>query len=189
MPPAAPKHCTEMGCRVLVTDGTSRCQAHKAAAGRFADQRRGSRHARGYGSAWERTRGRILRRDAGLCQCDDCTAAGVLLAATEVDHRIGKAEWQRLHGTLDGCDDDANLRAINSECHLRKTLSEARAARGGARVGGPAEAAGAAEAARLARVGVVGKSTPQPLGTERLTKFCTAAKTTPRGVKGRGQGE
>lgn len=127
MPTAAPKPCTQ--CGVLVRDGSTRCELHKRA-GKFGDDRRGSRHARGYGREWSRIRQRIMQRDMGLCQCEECQAAGRTLAAHEVDHRIGKAEWQRRHGSLAGVDDDSNLRAINRDCHRRKTQREALAARG-----------------------------------------------------------
>ncbi|MEY4416913.1 MAG: hypothetical protein RIQ53_4206, partial [Pseudomonadota bacterium] len=123
---AAPKPCTQ--CGVLVRDGTARCAAHTAAA--WGDAHRESRHARGYGSAWDRLRGQIMRRDGGLCRCDDCEREGTILPAHEVDHKVGKAEWKRLHGTLDGVDDPRNLRAINRGCHSHKTTNEARAARG-----------------------------------------------------------
>ena len=128
MPTAAPRPCTAPGCGVLVHDG-SRCQAHKIVAGKFADSRRGSRHERGYGSAWDKIRERILRRDGGICQ--PCLADGIVHYATHVDHKVNKAEWKRLHGTLAGVDDDSNLQAINGDCHRRKTAGEALHARGG----------------------------------------------------------
>lgn len=68
MPIAAPKPCIQ--CGALVRDGTSRCRAHKTRPGTFADKRRGSRHERGYGTAWDRTREHILARDGGLCDVD-----------------------------------------------------------------------------------------------------------------------
>ncbi|MCZ8076434.1 MAG: HNH endonuclease, partial [Paucibacter sp.] len=126
MPTAAAKPCTQ--CGVLVRDGSSRCMAHKVKAGTFADSRRGSRHERGYGSAWDKIRARILKRDAGLCQ--PCLALGIVHAGTHIDHKVSKAEWKRLHGSLDGCDDDSNLQAINADCHKLKTQAEAAAARG-----------------------------------------------------------
>jgi len=73
------------------------------------------------GSAWMATRERILRRDHGVCQCEECQAAPAPLVAHEVDHRIELADG--------GSDDDGNLRAINRECHKRKS-AEARKARG-----------------------------------------------------------
>jgi 5-methylcytosine-specific restriction protein A len=114
---------------VLARDGTSRCPAHKVVDGRFADSRRGSRHERGYGSAWDKIRQRILRRDAGICQ--PCLADGIVHQATHVDHKVNKAEWKRLRGTLVGADDDDNLQAINADCHRLKTAGEAKHARGG----------------------------------------------------------
>lgn len=148
MPTAAPKPCTQ--CGVLVHDGSSRCVDHKVKAGTFADARRGSRHERGYGSAWDKKRERILKRDAGLCQ--PCLAQGIVHEGTHVDHTISKAEWRRVHGSLDGCDDDSNLQTINAECHKAKTQAEAAAARAG---GGE-------------------KSAAPVLGTERLAKFSRA---------------
>lgn len=129
MPNAAPRPCTAPGCGVLVHDGTTRCQAHKVVAGKFADIRRGSRHERGYGSAWDKIRERILRRDGGICQ--PCLVRGIVHRATHVDHKLNKAEWKRLHGSMMGVDDDSNLQAINADCHRRKTADEAARARSG----------------------------------------------------------
>jgi 5-methylcytosine-specific restriction protein A len=69
------------------------------------------------GSAWVKTRDRILRRDCGVCQCDECKRTGSLRLASEVDHRT--PIWEG------GSDDDANLQAINGECHRRKSAEEA----------------------------------------------------------------
>lgn len=113
MPTAAPKPCSR--CGVLVRDGTTRCQAHKGAAGSFADKHRGSRHARGYGAAWDRTRLRILRRDAGLCQ--PSLRHGLVVQATAVDHVVPKAQG--------GTEDDDNLQAISATPHAAKTAAEA----------------------------------------------------------------
>jgi 5-methylcytosine-specific restriction protein A len=120
MPIAAPKPCAQPGCGVLVRDGSSRCEAHKVLPGRFADRRRGSRHERGYGNAWDRLRERILTRDGGLCQ--PCQRADRVTAATEVDHVVNKADG--------GTDDDTNLQAICRDCHRAKTAEEARRGRG-----------------------------------------------------------
>lgn len=116
---------------MLVLGGT-RCPAHQVDPGTFGDSRRGSRQSRGYGAAWDKLRVGILARDGGVCRCDDCAASGVLLPAHEVDHVVSKAEWRRLHsGSLEGVDAPANLRAINRDCHRRKTQAEAAAARRG----------------------------------------------------------
>lgn len=72
-----------------------------------------SRHERGYGTAWDKLRLSILKRDKYLCRCDECKKTYRLREATQVDHRIPKAQG--------GTDDPSNLCAINAECHKRKT--------------------------------------------------------------------
>lgn len=103
-------------------DGSGYCPSHRADAkvGTFADPRRGSRHERGYGSEWERTRQRILRRDNGLCQV--CLSRGQYTPASQVDHITNKAAG--------GTDADDNLQAICRPCHRAKTAAEARQGRG-----------------------------------------------------------
>lgn len=120
MPVAAPRPCRHAGCGKLVRGG-SLCAAHLGdqKEGKFADARRGSRHERGYGSAWDKLRQRILRRDSGLCQ--PCLKSGLVTAANQVDHITPKAEG--------GADDESNLQAICDACHKAKTAAEARAGR------------------------------------------------------------
>jgi 5-methylcytosine-specific restriction protein A len=120
MPTAAPKPCTS--CGVLVRDGSSRCAKHKVAPGSFADERRGSRHKRGYGSAWDKKREGILIRDEGTCQVH--LQQGLIHRGTHVDHKVNKAEWRRLHGSLAGCDDDSNLWCVCVDWHRSKTARE-----------------------------------------------------------------
>lgn len=105
-----------------MSDGTGYCTAHQSdrKAGKFADERRGSRHERGYGSEWEKTRKRILARDKGLCQ--PCLRAGRVSIARQVDHVTPKSEG--------GTDDDDNLQAICKPCHQVKTAEEAKRGRG-----------------------------------------------------------
>ena len=81
---------------------------------------KGSRHERGYGSAWVKARARILTRDSHLCQ--PCLAKGRPTPATEVDHIKPKAKG--------GTDDDDNLQAICHDCHKEKTEAEAAEAQG-----------------------------------------------------------
>ena len=118
MPIAAPRPCTV--CRVLVRDGTSRCDQHKVSIGSFADRSRGTRHERGYGTAWVKTRARIMKRDHGLCQV--CARKGLVTVATQVDHIVNKASG--------GSDDDDNLQAICTPCHDAKTALERRVGAG-----------------------------------------------------------
>lgn len=75
---------------------------------------RGSRHDRGYGSAWIKLRAIIMARDMHLCQ--PCLAKGRPTPATQVDHITPKARG--------GTDDPSNLRAICDECHTVKTVSD-----------------------------------------------------------------
>lgn len=88
------------------------------------DSHRGSRHERGYGAEWERTRLRILERDHGICQ--PCLKEGKVHEGLEVDHKVSKAEARSLGWTNVEIEDDSNLQAINRECHRLKTSSEAR---------------------------------------------------------------
>lgn len=153
MPNAAPKPCSV--CRTLVRDGTTRCAAHKVRQGSFADSRRGSRHARGYGSAWDKLRLEILARDCGLCQV--CLAGGVVCEGTNVDHVVSKGEWMRRRGTLDGVDHPSNLRCICTPCHAKKTGREG--AQAAALPGSPAGARAADPALTL---GVLARVAPAP---------------------------
>lgn len=76
---------------------------------------RQSRHARGYGKAWEKLRARILARDKHLCQ--RCLPKGIVTAANQVDHIVPKAKG--------GTDDEGNLQALCKPCHDAKTIEDA----------------------------------------------------------------
>lgn len=88
------------------------------------DSRRGNRHQRGYGNAWEETRLYVLRRDKYLCQA--CLKAGTITALVvgepshprsgHVDHIIPKSQG--------GTDDPSNLQALCRLCHEAKTARE-----------------------------------------------------------------
>jgi 5-methylcytosine-specific restriction enzyme A len=80
-----------------------------------------SRHERGYGTAWDRLRKEILKRDKYLCRCDECKKTYRLREATQVDHRISKAQAERMGWTQEQIDHPSNLQAINADCHKRKT--------------------------------------------------------------------
>lgn len=75
------------------------------------------------GSSWMKIRDRIMRRDNGLCRCDDCVATGALRIAHQIDHIIELADG--------GTDADVNLRAVNFDCHARKSEAAAAARRAG----------------------------------------------------------
>jgi 5-methylcytosine-specific restriction protein A len=82
-----------------------------------------SRQSRGYGKEWERTRTRILIRDAGICQ--PCLRQGRIHAGTHVDHIVSKAQAAKQGWTQAQVDDESNLQTINAECHKAKTVSDA----------------------------------------------------------------
>lgn len=118
MPSSPPRPCTFPGCGRLVR-GASRCEAHKRAeTGKFNDRRRGRRHARGYGSAWDKLREQIMQRDKGLCRL--CWGLGRVTPAHAVDHIKPKSDG--------GTDEHANLQAICRACHSDKTAREGAAA-------------------------------------------------------------
>ncbi len=67
MPPRTPKACRVRGCRHTTTDPSGYCESHKGEG--WKQYKPGqSRHQRGYGSKWDVIRGRVLKRDKGLCQ-------------------------------------------------------------------------------------------------------------------------
>lgn len=79
-----------------------------------------SRQSRGYGAAWERTRADVLRRDNGLCQCDQCKGGELrVTVATEVHHVVSKAAAARRGWTRAQMDHPSNLAAMAHDCHLR----------------------------------------------------------------------
>jgi 5-methylcytosine-specific restriction protein A len=81
-----------------------------------------SRHARGYGTAWDKLRLVILKRDKYLCQCPDCQGGKKRFTpANEVNHKVSKAEAKRLGWTQAQTDDPSNLEAINDRCHRKLT--------------------------------------------------------------------
>ena len=81
---------------------------------------RGTRHERGYGSAWTKLRLTILARDSYLCQA--CLTLGRPTPATDVDHVRAKAKG--------GTDERDNLQSLCAPCHAAKTAEDNR--RGGA---------------------------------------------------------
>lgn len=81
---------------------------------------RRSRHARGYGTAWDKARKQAMQRDMWLCQ--PCKRQGRATPATECDHITPKSQG--------GTDKLHNLQAICHECHATKTQKEAAQAQG-----------------------------------------------------------
>ena len=76
---------------------------------------------KGRATGWAKTRARIMKRDGGLCRCYECKQAGRFEIAHMIDHIDNRRG--------PGYDEDANLCAINRQCHERKTQHEARIGR------------------------------------------------------------
>lgn len=129
--PAAPlRPCSYPGCPSLVRGPASRCPQHAAVATatrKAQDVRRGSSTARGYGAAWQKHRAAFLedlyfrQRTAGKhsrpwAACEICLERGVIARATDVDHRISRAQG--------GSEDFANLQGLCHRCHSQKTARE-----------------------------------------------------------------
>lgn len=81
-----------------------------------------SRHERGYGTAWTKTRERILRRDFGICQ--PCLRDGKTHLGNEVDHIVSRAEGLKRGWSKARIEKDDNLQTICSEAHKAKTAEE-----------------------------------------------------------------
>jgi 5-methylcytosine-specific restriction enzyme A len=81
-----------------------------------------SRHARGYGWAWEQAVKRIRARDCDLCQQCVREATGHIGTYSAVDHVVPRVEG--------GGDHDGNLEVICKDHHDAKTAAESRRARG-----------------------------------------------------------
>lgn len=79
-----------------------------------------SRHLRGYGAQWVKTRAIIARRDNHLCQ--PCQRKGQITPFHAVDHITPKSKG--------GTDDHDNLECVCHACHLAKTTAESMDAQG-----------------------------------------------------------
>lgn len=73
MPPRIPRACRKHGCSKTTTDRSGYCDEHMNT-GWESHQQGKSRHERGYGTAWDKRRARILQRDKHLCQ--ECLKSG-----------------------------------------------------------------------------------------------------------------
>jgi 5-methylcytosine-specific restriction protein A len=106
MPISAPKPCTQ--CGVLVRDGTSRCEAHKAQAWiKSAPYKRES------GRRLQRKRAALFAAEP---LCRECSKHGRVALATIRDHIKPLAEG--------GSDDDGNVQPLCRPCSDAKTAVE-----------------------------------------------------------------
>ncbi len=107
MPFRPPKPCLQPGCPVL-TDGRY-CEAHAKSR---PDHTRGSSAARGYDYVWQQFRAWFLRRHP---LCSDPFKEGCHEAATDVHHRLAKAQG--------GEDSEENCQSLCHSCHSRVTAA------------------------------------------------------------------
>lgn len=114
MPKRPPKPCTTPRCKNYATKG-SKCDEHQPKAGWSKE----SRHKRGYGYQWYKTKEAVLKRDKHLCQ--NCLRQGIFTLGDEVDHIVNKAEG--------GSDKMSNLETICKKCHKQKTREESKRGR------------------------------------------------------------
>ena len=79
-----------------------------------------SRHARGYGSAWQRIRKQALDRDKWLCR--RCLKRGLLtpLGMRPRDHEVDHIKPKDKGGT----DELSNLQSLCPDCHHEKTAED-----------------------------------------------------------------
>lgn len=130
MPHAAPSRCTEPGCTELALH-RGRCGEHRRVGWTTGTSRNATDRLGVSGSAWQRIRLTILKRDDYTCQA--CGNPG-----NEVDHIIPAGEGGAKT-------DPSNLRVLCVPCHEVKSKREAARAARRARDARRARAAVAAE--------------------------------------------
>ena len=106
--------CRHPGCGKLL-DVTGYCEAHAKLHQQQSDAQRGTAHQRGYNRRWQKARITYLGRHP---LCKHCEAAGLVVAATEVDHIIPHKLDQGLFW------DSGNWQALCKRCHSQKTARE-----------------------------------------------------------------
>jgi 5-methylcytosine-specific restriction protein A len=114
MSPRAPSVCITAGCTKAAPPGQSRCEEHRLATNRQADQRRPNSAARGYGDRWRRVRAAFIRDNP---TCIDCGAA-----STDADHAPLSRRALLAAGVTDP-DQPQFLEPRCRACHSRKTAA------------------------------------------------------------------
>lgn len=114
MPRSAPKKCSYVGCRKLVSDGSGRCEDHA----RPAWVKRTEVTKRITGRRLQRMRADLFAREP---LCAECRLAGRVTLATQRDHIIPLCEG--------GLDDETNEQGLCDSCHEAKSLAEAQRSR------------------------------------------------------------
>jgi 5-methylcytosine-specific restriction enzyme A len=114
MPNAAPRPCNHPGCSQLVRDGSGRCPDHP----RQGWAKKPDAPKRITGRRLQSLRAALFRRQP---LCEICKSRGLLVIATQRDHRIPLAEG--------GTEDPDNEQALCAPCNAEKGLAEALRAR------------------------------------------------------------
>lgn len=109
MPTAAPRPCTEPGCKAVVVDGSGRCSDHAR-----LKWRKVTPTVRITGRRLQRMRERLFKREP---LCAECRRLGIVKLATQRDHIVPLAEG--------GADDETNEQGLCDDCHEAKSLAEA----------------------------------------------------------------
>jgi len=117
MPSRPHRPCSHPGCYALVNGRDSKCAKHLQTARRETDSKRPNSADRGYGAQWRIARAQFLRSHP-LCMCADCKAAGLIVAASVVDHITPHRGDMRLFW------DRENWQSLSKICHDRKTARE-----------------------------------------------------------------
>ena len=117
MPKKPSSICGFSQCSALAVQGERYCDKHAERKHGWSRGKRataGNRHARGYGSKWDKIRKNILQRDDYLCVAH--RRKGKLVPGNEVDHIVNKESG--------GTDHTSNLQTLCNGCHKEKTQKE-----------------------------------------------------------------
>src|SRR4030042_6223726 len=116
MPHRSLRGCHHPGCIELIRDGNY-CEHHKKEEQAKIDQHRGSAASRGYDARWRRLRKMYLNANP-ICIDPFSDHPDQVILATEVDHKIPKAEG--------GTNDWMNLQGLCKTCHSKKPAKKDR---------------------------------------------------------------
>ncbi len=94
-----------------------RPRSHNPAPRRPKQEGRPSAAKRGYGRSWQRASKAFLMEHP-LCECQECKASGVIVAAEVVHHIVAHKGNQTLFW------DESNWAALSKRCHDRLTAKE-----------------------------------------------------------------
>ncbi|BBL25368.1 HNH endonuclease [Comamonas terrigena] len=109
MPSAAPRLCTQPGCRALVHDGSGRCAKHP----KQAWVKKPTAAKRITGRRLQQLRQDLFDREP---LCRPCSRLGLVVLATMRDHIVPLEEGGR--------DVEANVQPICEPCHDAKSKAE-----------------------------------------------------------------